>query len=59
MGEVIVWDTKTYEKVFLNRDDVLDLNGVDFSPDSSCLVSASKNNIRKREYCLFILIILV
>ena len=42
-GEVIVWDAKTYEKVFSHRDDIKDINGVDFSPDSTQLVSASDN----------------
>jgi WD40 repeat protein len=44
-GEVFVWDAKTYERVFSrredhNRDEIL---GVDFSPDSTRLVSASDN----------------
>ena len=43
-GEVIVWDAKTFEKVFLHRDDINDINGVDFSPDSTRLVSASGNS---------------
>jgi WD40 repeat protein len=41
-GEVLVWDAKTYEKVFSHKDDD-DINGVDFSPDSTRLVSASDN----------------
>ena len=42
-GEVIVWDAKTYEKVILHKEDRYrnHVNGVDFSPDSSRLVSAS------------------
>jgi WD40 repeat protein len=41
-GNVVVWDAKTYEKVFSQEGDD-DVNGVDFSPDSSRLVSASSN----------------
>ena len=44
-GEVFVWDAKTYEKVFSPRDDTRGILGVDFSPDSSRLVSASDNRI--------------
>ena len=43
-GDVFVWNAKTYEKVFSHRDDILDINGVDFSPDSTRLVSASDNS---------------
>ena len=42
-GEVFVWDAKTYEKVFSRTEDTKNTNGVDFSPDSSRLVSASDN----------------
>ena len=42
-GDVFVWDAKTYEKVFSHRDDIKEINGVDFSPDSTRLVSASDN----------------
>jgi WD40 repeat protein len=42
-GEVLVWDAKTYEKVFSHREDNRTINGVDFSPDSTRLVSASDN----------------
>ena len=42
-GEVFVWDAKTYEKVFSNDVDVGGITGVDFSPDSTRLVSASRN----------------
>ena len=40
-GSVIVWDAKTYQKVFSHKEDCYSINGVDFSPDSSRLVSAS------------------
>ena len=40
-GNVFVWDAKTYEKVFLHCEDYRDINGVDFSPDSTRLDSAS------------------
>jgi WD40 repeat protein len=39
-GHVIVWDAKTYEKVFSRREAYNEINGVDFSPDSCRLVSA-------------------
>jgi hypothetical protein len=42
-GNVIVWDAKTYEKVISHREDYNTINGVDFSPDSSRLISASDN----------------
>ena len=42
-GNVYVWDAKTYEKVFSHREDSRQINGIDFSPDSSRLVSASDN----------------
>ena len=42
-GKVIVWDTRTHEKVFSCREDYRNINGVDFSPDLSRLVSASEN----------------
>jgi WD40 repeat protein len=42
-GDVIVWDAKTYEKVFSHREDHNGVCGVDFSPDSTRLVSASAN----------------
>jgi WD40 repeat protein len=43
-GEVFVWDAKTFEQVFSHREsDYCTINGVDFSPDSSRLVSASGN----------------
>ena len=40
-GDVIVWDAETYEKVISHKEDHIHINGVDFSPDSTCLVSAS------------------
>jgi WD40 repeat protein len=40
-GRVIVWDAKTHEKVFSRRKDNSTINGVDFSPVSTRLVSAS------------------
>ena len=39
-GEVLVWDAKTYEEVFWHERGGF-INGVDFSPDSTRLVSAS------------------
>ena len=41
--EVVVWDAKTYEKTFALEADHHTINGVDFSPDSTQLVSASEN----------------
>jgi WD40 repeat protein len=41
LGDVVVWDAETYEKVITLGDDYV--NGVDFSPDSTRLVSASDN----------------
>ena len=47
LGEVLVWDTVTHawthEQVFQHKEDNVNVNGVDFSPDSSRLVSASAN----------------
>ena len=40
--EVIVWDAMTHEKVFTHEDAYV--NGVDFSPDSTRLVTGSLNN---------------
>ena len=40
-GDVIVWHTKTYEKVLSNTENGHNINGVDFSPDSTRLISAS------------------
>jgi WD40 repeat protein len=44
LGDVFVGDAKTYEKVFSHREDFQNINGVDFSPDSTRLVSASDNH---------------
>jgi WD40 repeat protein len=44
-GYTIVWDAKTLEKVFTHREDLADILGVDFSPDSTRLVTVSKNRI--------------
>ena len=45
LADVFVWDTKTYEKVILRRDPGYNrtTRAVDFSPDSTRLVSASDN----------------
>ncbi|KAF8546584.1 hypothetical protein OG21DRAFT_1491063 [Imleria badia] len=40
-GEMFVWDAETHEQVFWHRDNSQDINGVDFSPDSTRLVFAS------------------
>ena len=42
-GAVFVWNAQTYEKVISHREDYHDVIGVDFSPDSTRLVSASQN----------------
>jgi WD40 repeat protein len=44
-GDVFVWNAETYEKVFWHRltEGYRNIHGVDFSPDSSRLVSASHN----------------
>lgn len=42
-GEIIVWDAKTYETVFLHKEGISDIRGVDFSPNSTRLVTASLN----------------
>jgi WD40 repeat protein len=41
--DVVVWDAKTYGKTFALEADHHTINGVDFSPDSTRLVSASDN----------------
>ena len=41
-GSMFVWDAKTFEQVFTHREDPADIHGVDFSPDSTRLVTASK-----------------
>ena len=42
LGELFVWDAKTHKQVFKHEEDFA-INGVDFSPDSSRLVTASDN----------------
>jgi len=42
-GHVHVWDAKTYKQVFTHREGDWDINRVDFSRNSSRLVSASNN----------------
>jgi len=42
-GEVRVWDATTYNPVFARNEDSDDIYGVDFSPDSTRLVSASNS----------------
>ncbi|KAF8439821.1 hypothetical protein L210DRAFT_2180819 [Boletus edulis BED1] len=42
-GEVFVWNTETYEQVYLDRENIH--SGVDLSPDATRLVSASSNSI--------------
>ena len=44
-GCVHVWDANTYKQVSEHKEDWanVDINGVDFSPDSARLVSASNN----------------
>ena len=41
-GEAIMWDAKTYKKVFTVEDEDV-VGGVDFSPDSTRLLMGSKN----------------
>ena len=41
--EVKVWDAKTYETFFTHSGEDGDINGVDFSPDSTRLLVASRN----------------
>ncbi|KAF8546581.1 hypothetical protein OG21DRAFT_1102783 [Imleria badia] len=41
-GDLIVWDTTTYEQVFAHKEDS-GIYGVDFSPDSTRLVATSRN----------------
>jgi len=41
-GDVHVWDADTYKQVFAHKEDSC-IRGVDFSPDSARLVSASNN----------------
>ena len=42
-GYTTVWDAETFEKFFTDREDFSDIFGVDFSPDSTRLLVASKN----------------
>ena len=42
-GYVSVWDAETYETVWKHKEDSLDIYAVDFSPDSTKLVSGSWN----------------
>ena len=43
LGHVFVWDAQTLEKIFTHNQDLADTLAVDFSPDSTRLVTASKN----------------
>ena len=43
-GHVSVWDAETYEQAFTLDKDVFGINGADFSPDSTRLVTASSNS---------------
>ena len=42
-GDIFVWDAETYKQVFKYKENLRDINGVDFSPDSTQLVFASSN----------------
>ena len=42
-GEVFVWDAETYETVWKHCEDYNNISAVDFSPDSTKLVSGSWN----------------
>ena len=42
-GDVYVWDAETREQVWSHREDTRDINAVDFSSDSTRLVSGSDN----------------
>ena len=41
LGDVFIWSAETYEEIFTHADDNDNIFGVDFSPDSTRLVSAS------------------
>jgi WD40 repeat protein len=41
LGRVIVWDAHTYERIFTHKDRHNTVRAVDFSPDSTRLVTAS------------------
>ena len=44
LGEILVWDSKTYEKVFEQTEPgLVAITGVDFLPDSTRLLAASRN----------------
>ena len=43
LGELFVWDARTHEQVFKYNEDSAIKKGVDFSPHSTRLVSASEN----------------
>ena len=42
LGEILVWDAKTYEQVFEKTEGCATITGVDFSPDSTRLVGVSQ-----------------
>ena len=42
-GDVFVWDANSYEQVFKHKEDYWSIQGLDFSPNSARLVSASNN----------------
>ena len=42
-GDVHLWDANTYKQVFAHREETRRVHGVDFSPDSAQLSSASSN----------------
>ena len=42
-GEVLVWDPETHEIVWKHKEDSSPIEAVDFSPDSTKLVSGSRN----------------
>lgn len=43
LGHVLVWDAATYKNVFTHREGPHTITAVDFSPDSTRLVTASDN----------------
>jgi len=43
-GDLYMWDANTYKRVFAHKGDSRRVHGVDFSPDSTRLVSASDNH---------------
>jgi len=42
-GSMLVWDAKTYKQVFAHEEEYSYINAVDFSPDSTRLVSPLQN----------------